>query len=84
MALIPRHLSARLSKALATNRIVNVVGPRQDGKSTLVRDLLKSAAYVTLDDDAVRRSLAEDPYGQLKTLSDQAAGSGLPVVIDEV
>lgn len=84
MALISRHLSARLSKALATSRIVNVVGPRQDGKSTLVRDLLKSAAYVTLDDDAVLRALAEDPYGQLKMLSDQAAGSGLPIVIDEV
>jgi predicted AAA+ superfamily ATPase len=84
MPLIPRHLSARLSEALATSRIVNVVGPRQDGKSTLVRDLLRSAAYVTLDDDAIRRALAEDPYGQLKALSDQAAGSGLPVVIDEV
>lgn len=84
MSLIPRHLSARLSEALATSRIVNIVGPRQDGKSTLARDLLKSAAYVTLDDDAARRALAEDPHGQLKTLSDQAAGSGLPVVIDEV
>lgn len=27
----------------------------------MVRDLLKSAAYVTLDDDAARRSLEEDP-----------------------
>jgi predicted AAA+ superfamily ATPase len=50
----------------------------------LVRDLLKSAAYVTLDDDAARRSLEQDPYNQLKALSDQAKDSGLPVVIDEV
>jgi len=84
MPLTPRHLSTSLSDSLANSRIVNVVGPRQDGKSTLVRDLLKSAAYVTLDDDAARRSLEEDPYNQLKALSDQAKDSGLPVVIDEV
>ncbi|MGH6999880.1 MAG: ATP-binding protein [Stellaceae bacterium] len=63
---------------------MNIVGPRQDGKSTLARDILKSAAYVTLDDDAARRALAADPYSQLKALSEQAAGSGLPIVIDEV
>lgn len=84
MSLIPRHLSTRLSDALSNSRIVNIVGPRQDGKSTLVRDLLKSAAYVTLDDDAIRLALDEDPYNQLKALSDQAKDSGLPVVIDEV
>ncbi|MDX8482031.1 hypothetical protein RFN28_26735 [Mesorhizobium sp. VK24D] len=66
MALTPRHLSSRLSDALANSRIVNVVGPRQDGKSILVRDLLKSAAYVTPDDDAARQSLEEDPYSQRK------------------
>ncbi|MBX9463036.1 MAG: ATP-binding protein [Aquamicrobium sp.] len=84
MPLTPRHLSTSLSDSLTNSRIVNVVGPRQDGKSTLVRDLLKSAAYVTLDDDAARRSLEEDPYSQLKALSHQAKDSGLPVVIDEV
>jgi hypothetical protein len=36
---------------LASSRVVNIVGPRPDGKSTLVRELLASAAYVTLDDD---------------------------------
>lgn len=84
MPLIPRHLSARLSAALASSRVVNVVGPRQDGKSTLVRAFLESAAYVTMDDDAARRALAEDPYGQLKALSDRAKPTGLPVVIDDV
>jgi predicted AAA+ superfamily ATPase len=84
MQLTPRHLSSRLTDALASSRIVNVVGPRQDGKSTLVRDLLASAAYVTLDDDSAREALAEDPYNQLKLLSDRAKDSGLPIVIDEV
>lgn len=84
MSLTPRHLSLRLADALAGSRVVNIVGPRQDGKSTLARDLLTSAAYVTLDDDTVLRALADDPYNQLKALSEGAAGSGLPVVIDEV
>ena len=84
MSLIPRHLTARLSDALASSRVVNIIGPRQDGKSTLVRDLIETAAYVTLDDDTARGALEEDPYSQLKALSDQAKNTGLPVVIDEV
>ncbi|MBE0533112.1 MAG: ATP-binding protein [Rhodospirillales bacterium] len=84
MPLIPRHLTEPLRAALAGSRIVNVVGPRQDGKSTLVRDLIDSAVYITLDDDAIRQSLSTDPYAQLKDLSDGAADTGLPIVIDEV
>ena len=81
---MPRHLAQPLTDALASSRIVNIIGPRQDGKSTLVRDLVKTAAYVTLDDDGARSALELDPYTQLKTLSDDAAASGLLVAIDEV
>ena len=52
--LTPRHLSAELNSALASARIVNIVGPRQAGKTTFVRDLFGSeqagAKFVTLDD----------------------------------
>jgi hypothetical protein len=72
MSLLPRHLSKVLDRTIANSRIVNVVGPRQDGKSTLVRDLLQSAAYVTLDDDTSFRALELDPYSQIKALSRQA------------
>ena len=83
MSIIPRHLSKILERTISNSRIVNVVGPRQDGKSTLVRDLMRSAAYVTLDDDTSLRALEADPYNQLKALSRQAP-AGLPVVIDEI
>lgn len=83
MSIIPRHLSKVLERTISISRIVNVVGPRQDGKSTLVRDLMKSAAYVTLDDTTSLRALEQDPYNQLKALSRQAS-PGLPVVIDEI
>lgn len=83
MSLVPRHLTEVLDRTIATSRIVNVVGPRQDGKSTLVRDLLHSAAYVTLDDETSFRALDLDPYSQIKALSRQAP-PGLPIVMDEV
>ena len=52
--LTPRHLSTELNSALASTRIVNIVGPRQAGKTTFVRDLFgleqAGAKFVTLDD----------------------------------
>ncbi len=35
---LPRHMQAELLDALQMSRIVNLVGPRQVGKTTLVRD----------------------------------------------
>ena len=57
-----------------------VAGPRQSGKTTLVRDLVSDAlpmSYVTLDDAPARRLAADDPVGFI-------AGLDLPVAIDEV
>jgi hypothetical protein len=52
MELVPRRLANRLLRALHANPVVFVNGPRQSGKSTLVR-LLSGASfpaeYVTLD-----------------------------------
>ncbi len=79
-----RHLGRRVERALASSRVVNIVGPRQAGKTTLVRDLTRSSRYLTLDDDGVRAALEADPLGQLQTLAQQTAASSLPVVIDEV
>jgi len=63
MSLIPRHLSDRIARGLRAVRILNLVGPRQGGKSTLVRDMLPSAAYITLDDVLTRRALSADAFG---------------------
>ena len=83
MTLIPRHLTERLVGTLRTSRVINVVGPRQSGKTTLVRDMLEAAEFLDLDDEGLLASLALDPYGQLSALS-SAAKAGLPIVIDEV
>lgn len=84
MEIVQRHLAARVERALGTSRVVNIVGPRQAGKTTLVRDLIETAFYATLDDDAVRAALEADAYGQLHLLSDQAKSSRRPIVLDEV
>lgn len=84
MKIIPRHLSTRIERALGVSRVINVVGPRQAGKTTLVRDLITSARYVTLDDDRIRAALEADPYGQLQLLSEQVREAARPIVLDEV
>lgn len=57
-----------------------VVGPRQAGKTTLVRELAGGAlpmSYVTFDEAGARRAASEDPVGFV-------AGLERPVAIDEV
>lgn len=81
MSVVTRHLAKRIEKARESSRVINIVGPRQAGKTTLVRDLMPTA-YYTLDDDGVRGALAADPYGQLRLLADSE--SERPIVIDEV
>jgi uncharacterized protein len=84
VALIPRHLTEKLATSLRTTRVINIVGPRQAGKTTVVRDRVKAARFLDLDDGSLLASLALDPYGQLSTLATETRDSELPIVIDEV
>jgi len=63
---------------------VNVVGPQQRREINLARDLLKSAAYVTLDDDPPADRWKRILTASSRALSDQAKDSRLAVVINEV
>ncbi len=80
--LLPRHLRTEIETALRAVRIVNVIGPRQAGKTTLVRDLLGTGRFITLDDTGVLAAVEADPYGQMTALA--AAAGDAPVIIDEV
>lgn len=80
-ALIPRHLESVLAEALATARAVNLIGPRQVGKTTLVRDLLGAGRFITLDDQSTLSAMEVDPFGQIEALT--AGLSGAPLIIDE-
>ena len=78
----PRHLSALLEKALNSYRVINIIGPRQAGKTTLVRDLLNKGAYINLDDVGVLEAIETDPGEMLASLKKEAGDE--PVIIDEV
>ena len=80
-AILPRHLNKEIDEALTSARVVNIVGPRQSGKTTLVRDLLGKGRFVTLDDEAVLTAIDADPVGQLQGLVAETGNA--PLVIDE-
>jgi hypothetical protein len=75
--MIPRTLAAKLKKAAAQFPVVTVTGPRQSGKTTLVRAQFKQYEYVSLEAPDHRAYALEDPRGFLA----QFKG---PVVLDEV
>jgi predicted AAA+ superfamily ATPase len=84
MDIIPRHLTTKVENALRTTRVVNIVGPRQTGKTTLVRDMIAAAHFLNLDDESLLASLAADPFGHLTAMEAQSKEADLPIVIDEV
>ena len=79
--ILPRHLSAELQDALTYSRVVNIVGARQVGKTTLVRDILQTGRFISLDDDMVLEAIEGDPWGQLQQLMDGLKDG--PLIIDE-
>jgi len=64
--MIPRHLRLELQTQLSEYPIVTIVGPRQSGKTTLVRAELPNYAYVNLENPEVRQFATEDPKAFLK------------------
>jgi predicted AAA+ superfamily ATPase len=79
--LYPRHIDAELEEGLASARVVNIVGPRQVGKTTLVKDLFRGGAFITLDERNTLAAMDDDPIGLLNALVSRAGDR--PVIIDE-
>lgn len=75
--MIRRHLSRILKAAARDFPVVTVTGPRQSGKTTLVRAAFPRHRYASLEDPDVRGFALEDPRGFL----DQFQGK---VILDEV
>ncbi len=75
--MIRRHLGFVLQRVAARYPIVTVTGPRQSGKTTLVRSVFNEYRYISLEDPDERHFAQEDPRGFL----DQFSG---PVILDEV
>ncbi|BAO83640.1 predicted ATPase AAA+ superfamily [Serpentinimonas maccroryi] len=77
-SLFPRWIEPRIAEALLDTPVVLLAGPRQAGKTTLVRQIAarQGLHYITLDDELTWLSARADPVGMVRNLG--------RAVIDEV
>jgi hypothetical protein len=73
-----RLLQKTLKQVAKTFPVIVITGPRQSGKSTLLRKVLANkASFINMDDPNLRNIISDNPMEYLKSLK-------LPIVIDEV
>lgn len=60
-----RILSSKLKETFSKFPAISVTGPRQSGKTTLVRETFPDLDYVNLEDPSLRLTVKEDPKGFL-------------------
>ncbi|MBV6493627.1 MAG: hypothetical protein LDLANPLL_01650 [Turneriella sp.] len=65
--ILKRMLESRIDEARADTPVIMIIGPRQSGKTTLVKELVKKKyTYVTLDDRLTLLSVRNDPMSLLQ------------------
>jgi uncharacterized protein len=74
--MIPRHAAPRILRLLQGFPVLTITGPRQSGKTTLVRQLLAHKPYVSLEAPAQREFARTQPAEFLRQFTEGA-------VIDE-
>lgn len=75
--MVPRDMQQELIEASREYPVVTVLGPRQSGKTTLVRASFPSKPYHSLEDPDLRAVVDRDPRGFLASIPEGA-------VLDEV
>lgn len=76
-SILPRLLTPVIREAMADTPVICLLGPRQSGKTTLVRQLEPKRAYVSLDDNNYYQIATSDPADFMASLPDV-------VTLDEV
>lgn len=66
-----RLLESKIKLTLEKWKCVTVTGPRQSGKTTLLRTALPEFVYLNLEDPELRLRVKEDPKSVLKEFKDQ-------------
>lgn len=75
--LISRTLTGEIRKRLSKFPIVALTGPRQSGKTTLLKDLFPDYKYVSLENPDARSFAEDDPNGFLELYANKT-------ILDEV
>ena len=79
LPLVPRSIGSLVLRSAATFPAVGIVGPRQSGKSSLVRSLFPGHRLAVMESPDVLRMALQDPRGFLDSFE---AGDG--AVLDEI
>lgn len=74
--IIKRDITSKVLSASSKMPVLFITGPRQSGKTTLVKTAFKNHKYVSLENPDTRDFAVNDPRGFLKTY-------GSKVIIDE-
>lgn len=64
--MIARLIEHSMRSAVAQYPIISLTGPRQSGKTTLLRQAFADYAYINFEEPDVRRYFSEDPKGFLR------------------
>ena len=75
--MIPRSISATIQRLAAGFPVVVLTGPRQSGKTTLVKAIFPGKPYISLENPDIRLFANEDPRGFLARYPEGA-------ILDEV
>ncbi|MDR0872363.1 MAG: ATP-binding protein [Prevotellaceae bacterium] len=75
--MVTREIESALTNLMQKYPAINITGPRQSGKTTLVKELLKEHRYFSLENPDIRLIAEEDPRGFLRS-------AGEKFILDEV
>lgn len=70
--MIHRTVAKELKKIAKQYKVIAVTGPRQSGKTTLVRQVFEHKPYINLENPDIRTFALEDPRGFLNQYSNGA------------
>ncbi len=75
--IIKREITNKLKQASKQFGVVSLTGPRQSGKTTLVKNIFKKHKYINLEDFSALKYIMEDPKGFIKGIKGG-------IIIDEI